>query len=202
MLRQIPAVYRQRVVRRDQTTGRGATGRALLTGGLLAALIAIGVPYGGMVIQGSRLGLSSATPAAFFLLFVLLLTVQVGTGGYAAGVGVWPRRVGDDLCDDGSGHGHSHARRGGAAAADDHRHLLLRYSREPVGRVDPSPFGRLDGRRGHQRLSGTFYEGVGRDAPIPWDAWLVPLGRWLAFYTAFYLALDMSDEYPAPPVGR
>ena len=88
MLRRIPAVYRQRVVRRDQTTGRGATGRALLTGGLLAALIAIGVPYGGMVIQGSRLGLSSATPAAFFLLFVLLLTVQVAAGGGAAGVGV------------------------------------------------------------------------------------------------------------------
>ena len=52
----------------------------MLTGGLLAALIAVGVPYGGMVVQGSRLGLSSATPAAFFLLFVLLMTVQVGLG--------------------------------------------------------------------------------------------------------------------------
>ena len=80
MLRRVPAAYRRRVVRRDQTTGRGATGGALLTGGFLAALIAIGVPYGSMVVQGSRLGLSSATPAAFFLLFVLLGTVQVGLG--------------------------------------------------------------------------------------------------------------------------
>ena len=80
MLRRVPAAYRRRVVRRDQTTGRGVTGRALLTGGLLAALIAIGVPYGSMVVQGSRLGLSSATPAAFFLLFVLLGTVQVALG--------------------------------------------------------------------------------------------------------------------------
>ena len=78
MLRRVPAAYRRRIVHRDQTTGRGVTGRALLTGGLLAALIAVGVPYGGMVVQGSRLGLSSATPAAFFLLFVLLMTVQVG----------------------------------------------------------------------------------------------------------------------------
>ena len=80
MLRRVPAAYRRRVVRRDQTTGRGVTGRALLTGGLLAALIAVGVPYGSMVVQGSRLGLSSATPAAFFLLFVLLGTVQVALG--------------------------------------------------------------------------------------------------------------------------
>ena len=46
----------------------------------MCVLIAIGVPYGGLVIQGTRLGLSSATPAAFFLLFVLLLTVHLGLG--------------------------------------------------------------------------------------------------------------------------
>ena len=42
------------------------TGRSILVGAALSLLIAIGIPYGSMVIQGSRLGLSSATPAAFF----------------------------------------------------------------------------------------------------------------------------------------
>ena len=52
------------------------TGRSILVGAALSLVIAIGIPYGSMVIQGSRLGLSSATPAAFFLLFVLLLTLS------------------------------------------------------------------------------------------------------------------------------
>ena len=56
------------------------TGRSILVGAALSLVIAIGIPYGSMVVQGSRLGLSSATPAAFFLLFVLLLTVQIALG--------------------------------------------------------------------------------------------------------------------------
>ena len=54
--------------------------RGFLVGSVLSLIIAIGIPYGSMVIQGSRMGLSSATPAAFFLLFVLLLTLQVALG--------------------------------------------------------------------------------------------------------------------------
>ena len=56
------------------------TPRGFIVGCLMAATIAIAVPYGGMVIQGSRLGLSACTPAAFFLFFVFLLTVQVVLG--------------------------------------------------------------------------------------------------------------------------
>ena len=56
------------------------TPRGFLVGSAMSLLIAIGIPYGSMVIQGSRLGLSSATPAAFFLLFVLLLTLHVFLG--------------------------------------------------------------------------------------------------------------------------
>ena len=201
MLRRIPAVYRQSVVRRDQTTGRGATGRALLTGGLLAALIAIGVPYGGMVMQGSRLGLSSATPAAFFLVVRAAADCAGGTGGYATGVGIWSRRVADDLCDDGSGHGHSHARRSGAAAADDHRHLLLRYSRKPVGRVDPPPFGRLDGRRGHRGHPGLL-RGRGAQCADPLGCLVGALGALAGVLRGVLSVSDMPDEYPAPPVGR
>ena len=55
----------------------GVTLRAFVTGALLSAGVAVGIPYGSMVVQGTRLGLSSSTPAAFFLLFIFLLSVQV-----------------------------------------------------------------------------------------------------------------------------
>ena len=50
--------------------------RAMLAGCLCCSLIAVGLPFAEFVIQGSRLGLSSSTPAAFFLLFILLVFVQ------------------------------------------------------------------------------------------------------------------------------
>ena len=53
------------------------TARGFLVGAALSLVIAIGIPYGSMVIQGSRMGLSSATPAAFFLLFLVLGSVQI-----------------------------------------------------------------------------------------------------------------------------
>jgi hypothetical protein len=46
--------------------------RAMLVGCLCCSVIAVGLPFAEFVIQGSRLGLSSSTPAAFFLLFILL----------------------------------------------------------------------------------------------------------------------------------
>jgi succinate dehydrogenase hydrophobic anchor subunit len=49
---------------------------AMLVGMLLCLLISMGLPYGEFVIQGTRLGLSSSTPAAFFLLFVLVAFVH------------------------------------------------------------------------------------------------------------------------------
>jgi len=55
---------------------RAVTPRAVVLGALLSALLAVGLPYGGLVVKGSRLGLSTATPAAFFLFFVLMLLIQ------------------------------------------------------------------------------------------------------------------------------
>jgi hypothetical protein len=83
--KEIPEEYRHYLEKRassSQEAGRhtAITLRSLLVGCLLCALIAVGVPYGGMIIQGTRLGLSSSTPAAFFLLFVLLLSVHLLLG--------------------------------------------------------------------------------------------------------------------------
>ena len=51
-------------------------GRAIVVGVVLAVFIGIALPYNELIIKGSRLGLSSCTPAAFFLLFVWLLLVN------------------------------------------------------------------------------------------------------------------------------
>ncbi len=55
----------------------GITPRCILIGALSALAIALILPYTLNVMRGSRIGLSSCTPAAFILFFVLLLTVQV-----------------------------------------------------------------------------------------------------------------------------
>ena len=48
----------------------------MAAGMALCLLIGVGLPYGEFIIQGTRLGLSSSTPAAFFLLFLLVVLVQ------------------------------------------------------------------------------------------------------------------------------
>ena len=53
------------------------TPRSLVIGALSALSIALILPYTINVIHGSRIGLSSCTPAAFILFFVVMLTVQV-----------------------------------------------------------------------------------------------------------------------------
>ena len=184
MLRRIPASYRQREGRRDPATGRSVTGRALLTGCFLAALIAVGVPYGSMVVQGSRLGLSSATPAAFFLLFVLLLIGQIALGRWrfrrgelvtifammAVATAIPTRGVVGMLLPMITGTFYY------ATPENQWAELLHPHLADWMVVAD-------------QAAVRDFYEGIGRDAPIPWDAWLGPLGHWLAFYAAFYLTL-------------
>ena len=60
--------------------GSTITGRGIVVGCLLALCISIGAPYGRQVIQGTSLALTSATPAAFFLFFILLLTLHILLG--------------------------------------------------------------------------------------------------------------------------
>jgi len=51
--------------------------RAILLGAVLCVGLGIALPVAEFYIQGTRLGLSSATPAAFFLLFVMLIGPQL-----------------------------------------------------------------------------------------------------------------------------
>lgn len=47
-----------------------------MTGALFVVVIALMTPYNEMLVKGSRLGLSSLTPAAFFLFFLLVLLIN------------------------------------------------------------------------------------------------------------------------------
>ena len=62
----------------DTTDGRARAPRwgALGVGLGLSAFIAVATPYNEMIVNGSRLGLSSLTPAAFFLFFVWVVLVN------------------------------------------------------------------------------------------------------------------------------
>ena len=53
------------------------TWRAILLGLLLSTAIGLILPVTEFVVRGTRLGLSSATPAAFFLLFLILIGPQL-----------------------------------------------------------------------------------------------------------------------------
>ena len=54
----------------------GISVRAMTVGVCLSIVIAIALPYGEFVLNGTQMGLNSSTPAAFFLLFLLVALVQ------------------------------------------------------------------------------------------------------------------------------
>lgn len=163
------------------------TVRGLLVGSALSLVIAIGIPYGSMVIQGSRLGLSSATPAAFFLLFVLLLTMHLALGLLRR---TWAFSRGELVT--------IFIMMAVATAVP---------TRGVVGMLLPMITGTFYYATPenqwadliHPFLSEwmvvhdaatvkAFYEGSSNSA-IPWHVWLPPLLRWFAFYAAFYATM-------------
>ena len=167
------------------------TVRSLVIGCFLAAAIAVGIPYGSMVIQGTRLGLSSSTPAAFFLLFIILLTANLLLGLLS------PRRA---------------LQRGElivifimmmVATAIPTRgvigmllpmitgtHYYATYENNWAGLVHPflTDWMVVD----NPRAIKNFYEGVSGPPSIPWDVWTAPLLHWLIFYLGFYLCITSA----------
>ena len=159
------------------------TGRSILVGAVLSLVIAVGIPYGSMVVQGSRLGLSSATPAAFFLLFVLLLTLQIALGrrGFRRGelvvifammavaTAIPTRGVVGMLLPMITGTFYY------ATPENQWADLVHPFLSDWMVVYDPAAV-------------KAFYEGT-KGSAIPYDVWLKPLGRWFAFYAGFYAAI-------------
>ena len=82
MKRKIPASLRARLAERTAPRARERpdahiTFRGLFLGALLCIAIALGVPHTTMLVKGTPMGFSSSTPAAYCLLFFLLITVHV-----------------------------------------------------------------------------------------------------------------------------
>ena len=57
--------------------GSAITARGVIVGTLMTVVIAVGAPYTTMLLRGTPMGFSSSTPAAFFLLFALMITVHL-----------------------------------------------------------------------------------------------------------------------------
>ena len=155
------------------------TKRAILLGAILSLGIGLILPVTEFLIQGTRLGLSSATPAAFFLLFVILVGPQSLIKSLKP---VWALKRSE---------------------------LLIIFSMMMVATVIPTRgfggpfFSMATGATYYAseenewatliqpHLSPTIvikdadavrqlYEGL-EGAPIPWYAWLKPLGWWSLF---------------------
>ena len=166
--------------------------RSFIVGCLLSGLIAVGIPYGSMVIQGTRLGLSSCTPAAFFLLFLLLAFVQIGLRAIRRS---WAFRRGELIV----------------------IFIMMMVAtaiptRGVIGMLLPMITGTFYYATPendwvniiHPFLSDwmviydakaikEFYEGSAGPTAIPWDVWLLPLLRWFLFFAAFYVSLICSS---------
>lgn len=160
--------------------GSGITLRSFVVGCLMCVIIAIGIPYGSMVIQGTRLGLSSCTPAAFFLLFVLLLTIHLMLGLLKRSWAFQPaelvtifimmmvataiptRGVIGMLLPMITGTFYY------ATPENEWSNLLHPFLSEWMVVYDPLAI-------------KEFYEGASGSVRIPWDVWLLPLLRCLPF---------------------
>lgn len=190
MKRQIPKGYRSHLEERGLTRTRDGPGstitlRGLFVGCLMCVAIALGAPYTTMLLRGTPMGFSSCTPAAFFLLFLLLI-FQVGlklcrrSWGLTRGelitvtimmmvaAAIPTRGVTGMLLPMITGI-HYYASAENRWAELLHPHL-----------ADWTLVGDPQAVRG-------FYEGGVPD--IPWANWVPALLGWLAFYAALYLTL-------------
>ena len=163
----------------------------MLMGTLLCGGIAVGLPYGEFVVQGTQLGLNSSTPAAFFLLFVLLALVQPLLGSVRRSwlftraelllVTVMMMLT------------TAIPTRGFAGIALTILSGVYYYATpennwaEQLIPYIPTWMIPHDGE-----AIKSFYEGLAPGQPIPWEAWIGPLTWWFLLMAAFYLVLICS----------
>ncbi len=160
----------------------------MLTGLGFCALIAVGLPYGEFVIKGTRLGLSSSTPAAFFLLFWLLALVQPLLGLVQRH---WAFNRSELLLITAMMMlATAIPSRGFTGAALPAISSVLYYATPENNWAElliphiPTWLVVQD-----EVAIKQFYEGLPGGESIPWGAWVEPLFWWLLFMAAFYLVL-------------
>jgi hypothetical protein len=169
----------------------GISLRAMLVGTLLCGVIAVGLPYGEFVLNGTQMGLNSSTPAAFFMLFLLVALVQPLLGflrrdwlfSRAELLSITVMMMITTAI----------AARGFISIAvpimtgvfyfaspeNNWEELLIPHV--PTWLIPYNPQAIKD-----------FYEGLPEGEAIPWGVWIEPLFWWFLFMTAFYLVIVCS----------
>ena len=164
------------------------TAKAIGMGALLSLCIALGAPYANTVIRGSYMALDFSTPGAIFLFFLLTALINGGLarlhpslslGRGELLVAFIMMSVASTIPTMGlveyllpiTTAVHYFATPENEWAALLHLHL-------PDWITPQSP-----------AAIKYFYEGLPKNRPIPWEAWLVPLAWWGVFAAALYLAM-------------
>lgn len=175
-------------VDRSRIVHAGISLRAMAVGVCLSAIIAVALPYGEFVLNGTQMGLNSSTPAAFFMLFLLVALIQPLLGVIRPG---WLFTTAELL---------SItvmmmittaiAGRGFVSIAIPIISGVFYFSTPENGWEDllvphiPTWLIPQD----EQAIKG-FYEGLPEGVPIPWGAWVEPLTYWFFFMIAFYVVV-------------
>lgn len=188
----VPEEFQDYLDERDQSrpqerAASAVTVRGIGVGCLLCLVIAIGAPYTTMLLKGTPMGFSSSTPAAFFLLFVTMVTVHLLLGLCRASwaltrgelltitlmmmvaTAIPTRGVTGMVLPMITGTYYY------ASEENDWAALLYPHMRDWYLVKDAAAV-------------RDFYEG-NPGGGIPWDAWLPALMSWFLFYAAFFLAL-------------
>ena len=166
----------------------GATGRALLVGSVLCALIGVGTPYVCHVMHASYLALDFSAPAAVFLFFVLVFGVNglLRTASERAALTSGELLVVFIMmlvaC---------------AIPTMGLTAYLLSTIAAPFYYAAPEnqwseillPHVRKWLYPEHPQAIRWLYEGVPAGEPIPWGAWALPLAHWAAFLLVLYLVM-------------
>ncbi|MBI2502085.1 MAG: hypothetical protein HYW07_02495 [Candidatus Latescibacteria bacterium] len=157
------------------------TPRSLGLGAFFSLCIAIGDPYGNMVIRGSYMGLDFSTPGAVFLFFLLagLLNhalrlrreeLLVVYAMMIAASAIPTMGLSEYLLTIISGVQYY--------ASPENEWALLIQPHIPTWMVPQDP-----------EAIKWFYEGAPKGQGVPWGVWLGPLACWLVLATALYLVM-------------
>jgi hypothetical protein len=173
------------------TPERAFSFRSICTGSLLSLLLAIGAPYGNMVIRGSYMALDFSTPGAIFLLFLL-----VGPLNFLA------RKISHRLALNRGELLVVYAMLVTASAIPTmglSEYLLTITTGAQYFATPENEWGALIGPHVPQWIvpqSPTainwFYEGLPAGVPLPWRVWVAPLCYWSILVASLYLVMISS----------
>ena len=173
----------------DSSSGPLIRLRAMAAGLVLCGAIAAGgLPYGEFVIQGTRLGLSSSTPSAFFLLFLLVAIAQPLLGSVRR-TWLFTRAelllvtVMMMLATAIPSRGFTGVALPIIAAVHYYAGPENNWAEQLIPHI-PSWMVPHD-----QEAIKWFYEGLPEGESIPWEVWFKPLGWWLLLMAGFYTVL-------------